>query len=91
MTDRDYKATKNIEAAGLAVLACGGVVRRGMRKRRHADAAETGSSLAREGIPYIPCMGRNVKNSTNTFDLDFNTMPFVRRLRVWQAFQMVYF
>ncbi len=42
--DRDINAAKNIVSVGLtAVNACGGVVRRGTRKRGHADAAETGS------------------------------------------------
>ncbi len=46
VTDRDYNAACNIVSVGLTALnACGGIVRRGTRKRGHADAVETGSSL----------------------------------------------
>ena len=44
--DRDINAAKNIVSVGLTALnTCGGVVRRGTRKRGHADAVEPGSSL----------------------------------------------
>ncbi len=44
--DRDINAAQNIVSVGLTALnACGGVVRRGTRKRGHADAVEAGSSL----------------------------------------------
>ena len=44
VTDRDYNAACNIKAVGQTVLDCGGVVRRGTRKRGHADAIEPVSS-----------------------------------------------
>ena len=44
VTDRDYNAACNILTVGqTAGNACGGVVRRGTRKRGHADASETGT------------------------------------------------
>ena len=46
VTDRDYNAACNIVSVGLtAINACGGVVRRGTRKRGHADTGEAGNSL----------------------------------------------
>ena len=44
--DRDINAAKNIVSVGLtAVIACGGTVRRGTRKRGHAGSVEAGNSL----------------------------------------------
>lgn len=45
VTDRDYNAAQNIQAAGLAVLACGGNVRRKQVKASCAVASEAGSTL----------------------------------------------
>ncbi len=46
VTDRDYNAACNIVSVGLTALNdCGGVVRRGTRKRGHADAVEAVSTL----------------------------------------------
>ncbi len=45
VTDRDYNAACTIRTVGLTGIACGGIVRRGTRKRGHADAVETGSFL----------------------------------------------